>query len=213
MYSHLKWPRDGTVPKTVLVTSALPKEGKTSTAIALARRAAFLGDKVLLIDGDFRHPMATQKLKLKQHPGIGDVISGAVQLEEALQRDEASGLVFLSSGKTKDDPVAILGSERFRKFLDVLKETFDLIIFDSSPILAVAEPQILARMVDECLVLVRWGKTPRQAAIAGIKQLQDFGAQVAGLAMTQVDVTQQSYYGYGEYGYYTGKMKGYYSDA
>jgi uncharacterized protein involved in exopolysaccharide biosynthesis len=106
LYSHLKWPRDGTEPKTILVSSPLPKEGKTSTAIALARRAAFLGDKVLLIDGDFRHPMATQKLKLKQYPGIGDVISGAVQLEEALQRDEASGLVFLSSGKTKDDPVA-----------------------------------------------------------------------------------------------------------
>jgi len=213
LYSHLKWPRDGTVPKTILVSSALPKEGKTSTAIALARRAAFLGDKVLLIDGDFRHPLATRKLKLKQHPGIGDVISGEAQLEEVLQRDEASGLVFLSSGKTKEDPVAILGSERFRRFLDALKQTFDLVIFDSSPILAVAEPQILARMVDQSIVLVRWGKTPRQAAIAAVKQLQDFGAQVSGLAMTRVDVTQQSYYGYGEYGYYTGKMKGYYNES
>jgi capsular exopolysaccharide synthesis family protein len=213
LYSNLKWPRDGTVPKTILVSSPLPKEGKTSTAIALARRAAFLGDKVLLIDGDFRHPLATRKLKLKHHPGIGDVISGDVQLEEALQRDEASGVIFLSSGKTKDDPVALLGSERFRRFLDMLKETFDLIIFDSSPILAVTESQILARAVDQTIVLVRWGNTPRQAAIAAVKQLQDFGAQVSGLAMTRVDVTKQSYYGYGEYGYYTGKMKGYYSDA
>jgi Mrp family chromosome partitioning ATPase len=104
LYSHLKWPRDGTVPKTILVSSALPKEAKTSTAIALARRAASLGDKVLLIDGDFRHPQATRKLDLKQHPGIGDVVSGAVQLEEALQRDKASGVMFLSIGKTKDDP-------------------------------------------------------------------------------------------------------------
>jgi capsular exopolysaccharide synthesis family protein len=213
IYSHLKWPRDGTAPKTILVSSPLPKEGKTSTAIALARRASLLGDKVVLIDGDFRHPLATQKLQLKPYPGVGDVISGAVQLEEALQRDEASGLLFLSAGKIKDDPVAMLGSERFRRFLDLLRDNFDLIIFDSSPILAVTEPQILARMVDETIVLVRWGKTPRQAAISAIKQLQDFGATVAGLAMTRVDIKQQSYYGYGEYGYYTGQMKGYYSDA
>ncbi len=213
LYSHLKWPRDGTVPKTVLVSSPLPKEGKTSTAIALARRAAHLGDKVLLIDGDFRHPMATRKLRLKQHPGIGDVISEDATLDEALQQDEASGVSFLSAGRTKEDPVAILGSEKFRRLLDTLKQTFDLIIFDSSPILAVAEPQILARMVDQSLVLVRWGKTPRQAAITAVRQLQDFGAEVAGLAMTRVDLTQQSYYGYGEYGYYTGKMKDYYNDA
>jgi len=213
LYSHLKWSRDGSAPKTVLVSSPLPKEGKTSTAIALARRAAVLGDKVLLVDGDFRHPLATRKLKLKQHPGIGEVIAGEMQLDEVLQQDEKTGLLFLSSGTTKEDPVAILGSEKFRKMLDALKQSFDLIIFDSSPILAVAEPQILARMMDQSLVLVRWGKTPRQSAIAAIRQLQDFGAPVAGLAMTQVDISQQSYYGYGEYGYYTGKMKGYYSSA
>ncbi len=211
LYSHLKWPRDGSKPKVVLVSSAMPKEGKTSTAIALARRAAILGDKVLLVDADFRHPEATRKLKLKSSPGLGEVIAKEAQLEEVLQRDEVSGAYFLAAGRTQDDPVAVLGSERFREVVEKLGASFDFIVFDSSPILAVAEPLILSRIVDQALLLIRWGKTPRQSGLAAVKQLQDFGARVPGIALTRVDLTQQSYYGYGEYGYYTNKMKGYYS--
>ena len=114
-------------------------------------------------------------------------------------------------GKTKKDPIAILDSKDFRVLLDSLKQIFDLIIFDSSPILATAECQILARVVDQSLVLVRWGKTPKQVATKAVSQLQNFGVEVAGIAMTQVDVTRQSYYGYGEYGYYTNQMKDYYT--
>jgi len=211
LYSHLKWPRDGGKPKVVLVSSAMPKEGKTSTAIALARRAAHLGDRVLLIDADFRHPEATRKLALKSTPGIGELLAGEATIEDALQRDEASGAFFLAAGRTKDDPVAILGAEKFRALVEKLSNSFDFVLFDSSPILAVAEPLILSRIVDQVLLLIRWGKTPRQSGLAAVKQLQDFGARVPGIALTRVDLTQQSYYGYGEYGYYTKKMKGYYS--
>ena len=211
LYSHLKWPRDGGKPKVVLVGSAMPKEGKTSTAIALARRAANLGDKVLLIDADFRHPEATRKLKLQSSPGLGEVIADEAQLEDALQRDDASGASFLAGGRTKEDPVALLGSEKFRGLVEKLGSSFDFIVIDSSPILAVAEPLILSRIVDQVLLLIRWGKTPRQSGLAAVKQLQDFGARVPGIALSRVDLAQQSYYGYGEYGYYTSKMKGYYS--
>ncbi len=107
--------------------------------------------------------------------------------------------------------MALIGSEGFRALLEALQEDFDLIVFDSSPILAVAEAQLLARVVDQSLVLVRWGKTPRQATMAAIKQLQEFGARVSGVALTQVNLSAQSYYGYGDYGYYTNQMKGYYT--
>ncbi len=110
------------------------------------------------------------------------------------------------------NPVALIGSEGFRSLLEELKQRFDLIILDSSPILAVAEPQILARTVDQTLVVVRWGKTPRKAAATAISQLQESGARVSGVTLNQVDVTKQRYYGYGEYGYYTNQMKGYYSN-
>ena len=212
LYSNLKWPRDGTRKKAILVSSAMPKEGKTATAIALAKRAAYLGDKVLLIDSDFRRPQATQHLGMKSSPGIAELIAESVALDECLQRDEASGAYFLSGGKIDEDPVALIGSDKFRGMLDDLRNDFDLIILDSSPILAVAETQILSRTVDQTLVLVRWGKTPRQVALTALKQLQDYGGRLAGVALTQVDVTKQSYYGYGEYGYYSSKMKGYYAE-
>lgn len=189
----------------------MPREGKTSTTISLARRAAFLGDKVLLIEGDFRHPQATRKLRMHQSPGIAEVLSGDAELSDALQCDEASGVKFLSSGNSDEDPVALIGAKKFRAVLEQLEAGFDLIIFDSSPILAVTEPEILSRSVDQTLILIRWGETPREAAQAAVKQLLDFGGYVAGVALTQVNLKRQSYYGYGEYGYYSGRMKNYYA--
>jgi len=212
LYSNLKWPRDGGPSKSILISSAMPKEGKTSIATSLVRRAAFLGDKALLIDCDFRNPRVARELGLSHSPGLGEVVARKAKLEDALQSDEASGASVLSCGRSEMNPVALIGSEAFRSLLEELKQRFDLIILDSSPILAVAEPQILARTVDQTLVVVRWGKTPRKAVAAAISQLQESGARVSGVTLTQVDVTKQRYYGYGEYGYYTNQMKGYYSN-
>jgi capsular exopolysaccharide synthesis family protein len=211
LYSNLKWPHDGGPSKIILVSSAMPGEGKTSTSTSLVRRAALLGDRALLIDCDFRNPRATHELGLKHSPGLAEVVAREAKLEDALQTDDASGASILACGRSEMNPVALIGSEAFRSLLEELKQRFDLIILDSSPILAVVEPQILARAVDQTLVVVKWGKTPRKLAAAAIAQLQNYGARVSGVTLTQVDVTKQSYYGYGDYGYYTNQMKGYYS--
>jgi capsular exopolysaccharide synthesis family protein len=139
-------------------------------------------------------------------------VAGEAKLEDALQIDEASGAFVLSCGSGKMDPITLIGSEGFQTLLEELKRRFDIVVLDSSPILAVAEPQILARSVDQILVIVRWGKTPRKVVTTAISQLQESGVRVAGVALNQVDVTKQSYYGYGDYGYYTNQMKGYYSN-
>ena len=212
LYSNLKWPRDGGPSKSILISSAMPKEGKTATSISLVRRAALLGDKALLIDCDFRNPRATQELGLKHSPGLFEVVAKTAKLDDALQSDEASGASILTCGRSETNPIALIGSERFRSLLEELKQRFDFIILDSSPILAVVEPQILARAVDQTVVIVQWGETPRKLAATAILQLQEYGARVSGAALTQVDITKQRYYGYGEYGYYTNQMKGYYSN-
>ena len=196
---------------TVLFCSALPKEGKTATTISFARRAASVGDKVLVLDCDFRRPQASRQLGLRLYPGISEIMAGKATFEEAIQQDPFSEVKFLSSGRATNDPAGTLKSEWFQDFLEVLKQEFDLIILDSPPVLAVVEPQILARLATRTVVLVRWGKTPRQAAMSAIKQLQDYGADISGVALTQVNPSKQRYYGYGEYGYYTNAMKGYYS--
>ena len=197
--------------QAVLVSSGLPKEGKTSTAASLARRAALFGDKALLLDCDFRKPRQHEELGLNFAPGLTQVLKGEISLEEALQEDVPTGLKFLSSGGLMKDPAALIRSEVFADFLTELKLRYDIVVIDSSPILAVVEPQILSGLVAPVILLVRWGKTPKKAASAAARQLQDLGIEIDGVVLSQIDLKKQGYYGYGEYGYYSSQMKGYYS--
>ena len=212
LHANLLWARSGPKrPRSILVTSAVPGEGKTSTTLALARRAAFLNQKVLIVDGDLRNPSAAKGLGLASTPGLSEVLAGESTLEEALQLDEPSGAAFLGTGTVKYDPVSLVQSRAMRKFMEEACQKFDLVIIDTSPVLAVTEPRILARMVDRNVFVVRWGKTPRPLALEALKQLMEFGVMIDGLVLSQIDVKQQSSYGYGEYGYYSSQMKGYYS--
>jgi capsular exopolysaccharide synthesis family protein len=197
--------------KTVLITSALPQEGKTSTAAALARRAALFGEKTLLVDCDFRRPQAGSQLHLKSHKGIAEILAGKALLNEVVQQDEVDKLHFLSCGSNVKDAAVLMRSKAFARLFETLKQHYDFVVIDSSPVLAVVEPLLLAQMVDKCFLLVRWGETPRKAVLTALRQLQDFGIKVDAAIFTQVDTKKQSYYGYGEYGYYSSKMKGYYS--
>lgn len=214
LYLALKLPKgldtEEIVAKTVLVTSALPGEGKTSTAMALARRAARMGDNVLFIDCDFRNPEATRTYGFDDKKGLTEVIAGKLLLTEALQETPQKSLKFLSAGSMISDPTALLRSKAFSETVSALTTVFDLVILDSSPILAVADPQILSGLVDDVLVMVKWGSTPRKSAHVAVKQLQRFKVPITGLVLNQVDLKKQSYYGYGEYGYYANRMKGYY---
>ena len=202
---------NGRPVKSILITSALPQEGKTSTAAALARRAALFGEKTLLIDCDFRRPQAGTQLNLKSHKGIAEVLAGKATLEEVLQHDEATSLQFLSCGSDVKDAAVLMRSQAFDQLIEDLKQRFDFVVVDSSPVLAVIDPLLMAQKVEKCFLLVRWGETPRKAAMAAVRQLRDFGVKIDAAVFTQVDVKKQSYYGYGEYGYYSHKMKGYYS--
>ena len=198
--------------KSILITSALPQEGKTSTAAALARRAALFGEKTLLIDCDFRRPQAGSHLHMKSHKGIAEVLTGKAKLEEVLQQDEEKNLHFLSCGYEVKDAAVLMRSKAFGRLIEDLKRRYDFVVVDSSPVLAVIDPMLMARRVDKCFLLVRWGDTPRKAVKTAIQQLRDFGIKVEASVFTQVDTKKQSYYGYGEYGYYSNKLKGYYSE-
>jgi len=199
--------------KSVLITSALPKEGKTSTAAALARRAALFGERTLLIDCDFRRPQAGRQLNLTSHKGIAEILTGKATLEEVLQQDTEANLHFLSCGTEVKDAAVLLRSKAFASLLSDMKQRYDFVVVDSSPVLAVVDPLLVARQVDKCFLLVRWGETPRKAVVTAVKQMRDFGIRVEAAVFTQVDIQKQGYYSYGEYGYYSNKLKGYYSDG
>ena len=199
-------------PKTVLITSSLPGEGKSTVAISLARMLARSGQKVLVIDADLRRPRLHKALGFSVQPGLVEVLSGLVDVGSATQLDEKSGLHVLTAGKGAPNPPELLGSEHFRKLIGSLKERYDLVVVDSPPVLVVSDARVMANIVDKTIFVIRWVNTRREVASMSTRQLTSGGAKIAGAVLSMVNVRKHARYGYGDSGYYYGSSRKYYSD-
>ncbi|MFN4090600.1 MAG: GumC family protein [Alphaproteobacteria bacterium] len=199
-------------PKTVLVTSSVPREGKSTIAIAMARLMARSGRSVLLVDCDLRRPRAASALGLPGKPGLVEVLARSVALEEAVVRDVEAALDVLPAGERPTSPPDLFTSTQMRALLADLRERYDLIVIDSPPVLAVSEARILARLTDTTVFVIRWAATPREVAAMGVKQIRDSGAQLAGAVLSQVNVKKHARYSYGDSGYYYGAARRYYAN-
>ncbi|MFN7129487.1 MAG: GumC family protein [Brevundimonas sp.] len=196
--------------KVVVVTSALPGEGKTTTTVGLAQVSAIAGSRVLLMDCDLRRRAVTRAMGLNAEAGLVELIQGKTTLEAIMTRDEASGAYILPLSNvvaTQD----VFGAQAMDDLLAKLRGSFDLILMDTAPVLALADTRVLAAKADMTIVLTRWRKTPARATNTAIKMLQQSGAYILGVALTQVDVNAQAKQGYGDAGYYYSEYKKYYS--
>ena len=198
-------------PKRILVSSALPEEGKTTIATCLATVQSAAGEKVLLIDGDTRRPSCNEILAMDRDPGLTDVLMGTAQLEDALQTCEWSGLTVLAAGRPSPNISTLLASTKLEALLDVLDKEYDLIVIDSPPILAAADARILAKHDHATFVVVRWAKTRRQTVRLAVQQLDATGAPIAGTLLSAVDARKHAQYGYGDSGVYAGNLEKYYA--
>lgn len=197
--------------KIVVLTSALPGEGKTTTSICLARVAAQAGSKVLLLDCDLRRRAVTRTLGLTPEQGLAEVLHGAAPLESAVVLDQASGAYVLPLAHTASSTEDVFGLPAMDQLLARARASFDLVILDTAPVLALADTRILAGKTDLVVLLARWRKTPARAIGASVRLLQQANAQIAGVALTQVDMNAQSKHGYGDAGYYYDEYKKYYA--
>ena len=201
-------------PRLVLITSALPNEGKSTGAVSLARSAALAGDRVLLIDGDIRRPAVANILGLetKDHPGLVQCVTGEARLADAIINDTISPLHILLPGSSVRNPPDLLSSIAMRNLLASARDAYDLVIVDSSPVLPLIDSRLVGRLVDTTVFFVRWERTPKDAAAEALRLLQDFNVPIAGIALTMTDRRRQSRYGYygDSYSYY-GRYKDYYS--
>ncbi len=198
-------------PKTILIASAVPKEGKTIIAISLARVVAGLGRKVILVDGDLRRPEIHTLLGQDSKPGLVDVLAGEATLQESLRKDDASNLLVLPAGSQSTNPVDLFSSQQLKDILAKLAESADLVVIDSPPVLAVSDARTLSRLVDKTVFIMRWAETRREVAIMGLKQIMDTGADVAGVVLSMVNVRQHARYYFGDSGYYHGRHRKYYT--
>lgn len=205
IYSRL-----GESVKIVAVTSALPGEGKTTTSLCLARSAAQQGHRVMLVDCDLRRRSVNRLMGREPERGLIEVLAGEATLEEVLQTDSVTGVKLLPLAKSSLTPKDVFGSAAMDRLLDELRRDYDMVILDTAPILPVADTRVLAPKADAVVFLARWRKTPQHAIEAAFRQLAGTGAHVGGVALTQVDMKQQSKYGYGDPGYYYAEYKKYY---
>ena len=197
--------------KVVLVTSALPGEGKTTTTFCLGRSMAMSGAKVIVVDCDLRRRNINRLLGIEPTVGLIEVLQGQASLEEAMLFDEATGAWFLPLAHSLHTPKDLFGSQAMDRLLATLREQFDLVLLDTAPVIPVSDTRILAPKADVVVFLTQWRKTPRKAVETAFALLKSVGADIAGVALTLVDAQQQAKYGYGDSGYYYRSYRKYYT--
>jgi capsular exopolysaccharide synthesis family protein len=170
--------------KVVLVTSALPGEGKTTLAVSLAALAARTG-KVLLIDLDLRQPNVHRQLGREHAAGLVEHVMEGRPLSEVLQHDEETGLDFLSVGVPTLDPTELIESERMRQLLETGRAGYDLVVIDCAPVGIITDARIAAVLADKVVFVVQWRSTLASAARDGAQTLRDAGVEPAGVVLTQ----------------------------
>ncbi|MCH9733088.1 MAG: polysaccharide biosynthesis tyrosine autokinase [Actinomycetia bacterium] len=187
-------------PRVIVITSSVPSEGKSTTAINLALALAESEHNVVLVDGDMRRPALHKYLDLVGPVGFSTVLSGGATLSEALQETRFPRLSVLTSGAIPPNPSELLGSQTARKLLSDLRAKFDYVIMDSTPLLAVTDAAILAAGADGVLLIARFGQTKLDQLTHAVGILKDVGAPLLGAVFTMMPMRGSSSHGY-SYGY------------
>jgi polysaccharide biosynthesis transport protein len=187
--------------KTILITSSIPKEGKTTTVINLGMILAETGAKILLIDSDFRNSSLTNRFGLSNRRGLSIHLAGG---EINICKTHLLNLFILPAGPLPPNPVSLFASSGFSETLTMLKETFQFILIDSAPMLSVADASVVSAKVDGVILVVRAGETPREIISRTHLQLLRSGASVLGAAVTHVNLKNSEYHYYRKY-YYESK--------
>ncbi len=197
--------------RVIAVTSSLPGEGKTTTAFCLGRAMAMSGSRTVVVDCDVRRRNINRLLGQEPAVSLMEVLTGKVTLDQALVLDAASGAWFLPLARSSFTPKDLFGGQAMSNLLNELKARFEFVLRDTAPVLPVADTRALAPKADVVVFLTQWRRTPRRAVQAAFELLRLVGADIAGVALTQVDVREQAKYGYGDAGYYYRPYRKYYA--
>ena len=188
-------------PKTVMITSAAPGEGKSTTSLALAYLSARMGKRAVVVECDLRRPSLAKALggAADDDRDLVAALRGGIELEEALWPVGDDGAFALPVARPTPQAADILSSERFSDLVERLTRSFDLVVLDTPPALAVSDTAAVARVADAAVFLTRWDHTPRQAVTESLAKLEEAGAPAVGLALTMVDPKKEAAYEYGGY--------------
>ncbi len=198
----------GEGPRSVLVTSTQPSEGKSVVAANLALSLATAGLRVLLVDADLRKPRLHELMGVKQDPGLSSLLVGRAKAGECVQKSGTANLWVMPAGPNPPNPAELLGSTRFTNLVSSLGEHFDWIVFDSPPVMAVTDPSVVAHRTTGVVFVVGSEQVNRHKAMTAVQKLQASKAKILGAVLNRANVQRNPYY-YSHY--YSHEYAGYYS--
>lgn len=198
----------GQAPQVLVITSSLPAEGKTTTAVNVAVTLGQTGSKVLIIDGDMRRPRIHQIFKISNQDGLSSILSRKhtdEEVEAMIRHNEESGLYMLTSGAVPPNPAELLGSDQMRQLLTFLRSKYDHIVIDTPPVASFTDGILISLMSDGAILVIHGGKSSRTVVRHARQQLRNVGVKVLGVVLNKIDLHSADYqYYYHHYRYYRG---------
>jgi polysaccharide biosynthesis transport protein len=209
----LRMSDQGSAAPVLMITSALPEEGKTTLAISLAAGAANAGLKVLLMDLDLRRPTLEERLaEVPVEGSLVDFLNGTLPRERLIQHEPKSGIDFVVVGRPPHNPLELLQNPKLRRLIETARREYDQIIIDCAPILAVTDARVATRLADCIILATRWRRTGSDAVGSALRVLLGVRAEVAGCVLTAVNMTQYKLYASGEAASYYKRYRRYHID-
>src|SRR5688572_12565718 len=192
----------GRAPKSLLVTSSLPGEGKTTTAVNTAMSLAQTGASVVIIDADMRRPRLQTIFGMQGQEGLSSILSSDISesdMLEMIRTDEESGLSVLTSGPIPPNPAELLGSDQMRRLVAALQANYTHVVIDSPPVSSFTDGVLISTMVDGVLLVVHGGRSSRHIVRRSKQLLSDVGAKIFGVVLNNVNLQSHDYYYYQSY--------------
>ena len=201
LLSHAEIP-----PKTIAFSSALPREGKTATAVNIAVAFSQLEKKVLLVDSDMRKPRLHRIFKVRNVGGLSGYLTGKVSIEDAVQKTNVKNIWLIPSGPIPPNPAELLNSGKMKGLIEKLKKRFDIVLLDTPPILAVVDAVITSSFIDSTVFIIQAGKTTRKPFLQAVEELKKAKGKIIGVLFNEAKARGEGYYSpyyrYSRYRYY-----------
>ena len=190
-------------PKLMLITSAIPSEGKTTTAANLAITMATAGAKTLLVDCDLRRGTLQKNFEIKDGPGVGEILTGEISWNDTVTPTKTPNLYFIGRGEPLSQTSEFLLSSMTPQFLKEIRDAYDYVIIDSAPIMAADDTTSLAPFVDTCIFVVKLSSTSARLVAQSLDQLYDRQVNIGGVVLNQTNAHMRDYNYYNYYSYYS----------
>ncbi|MGV8983538.1 CpsD/CapB family tyrosine-protein kinase [Clostridium sp.] len=188
--------------KSIVVTSSGAGEGKSTVLSNLAITMAESGKKVILVDCDFRKPSIHKKMGITNSVGLTNILVQDVKKEECIVKTDVNNLFILTSGPIPPNPAELLGTQKMKNFIEILKSEYDLVLIDAPPVLAVTDAQILATIADGVIFVASYGEAQKDALVDAKELIDKVGGKILGIVFNKVPEAVSGYYGKYYKGYY-----------